>query len=282
MEALILGTPEYMSPEQADLTSLRTSTPVRTSTALGVILYELLVGALPFDPKALRQAGFLEHPADDPGGRAAEAQYSTERRSARGRQSIRREQADESIAPRLRRERLRGDLDWITMKALEKDRTRRYGSPQELAADLRRHLKSEAVLASPPSALYRMGKFVRRHRLGVTAVGLVLLALVSGIGGTTYGLMQAKREAATSEQALKFLVGLFKVSDPSEARGNSITAREILDKGADRIEQELADQPVVQARLMNTMGRVVPATRAVRPSSPSGGKRVGEAAGTSG
>jgi tetratricopeptide (TPR) repeat protein len=149
------------------------------------------------------------------------------------------------------------------MKTLEKDRTRRYGSPTELAADIERHLTSQPVFASPPSAVYRMGKFVRRHRVGVAAGAIVLLALVLGMVGTTVGMVRATRaevqatqEAETAKQVSDFLVGLFEVSDPQEARGDEITAREILEKGAEKIDTELQGQPLVQARLMGTMGEV--------------------------
>jgi tetratricopeptide (TPR) repeat protein len=108
-----------------------------------------------------------------------------------------------------------------------------------------------------------MGKFVRRHRVGVAAGAVVLLALIAGLAGATYGLVratraeaQARQEAATAEQVSEFLVGLFEVSDPSQARGNEITAREILDQGAERISRELQDQPLVRARLMTTMAQV--------------------------
>jgi tetratricopeptide (TPR) repeat protein len=165
---------------------------------------------------------------------------------------------------------LRGDLDWITMKALEKDRTRRYGSVSDLAADLRRHLSNLPVLASPPHTVYRLGRFMRRHRVGVASCA-TLVALLLAFATTM--TVQARRiaherdralaaerrslqEAELAQQVSTFLVDLFKVSDPSEARGNRITAREILDKGSARITRELKDQPAVQGRLMATMGRV--------------------------
>jgi non-specific serine/threonine protein kinase/serine/threonine-protein kinase len=164
-------------------------------------------------------------------------------------------------ASRLARQ-LRGDLDWITMKALEKDRRRRYGSVSDLAADLRRHLDDVPVLASPPSVKYRVGKFVRRHRSAVAAAGALILLLVvfAAVMAVQAGRIarardRASQEAATAKQVSEFLVGLFKVSDPSEARGTTLTAREILAKGAQQLDN-LRDQPVVQARLQATIGAV--------------------------
>jgi tetratricopeptide (TPR) repeat protein len=158
---------------------------------------------------------------------------------------------------------LRGDLDWIIMKALDKDRTRRYASALDLAADIERHLINEPVLASPPSTAYKIRKFVIRHKAGVIAASLVVVALILGITGTTVGLFRAikaervaREEAETANRVSHFLEELFAVSDPGKAKGDTITAREILDKGAEKIAVELKGQPLVQARLMVTMGRV--------------------------
>jgi len=248
---VLIGTPEYMSPEQAEMTGLDVDT--RTDVyALGVMLYELLTGALPFESKELRQAGYDEirrriREVDPP---RPSTRVSTLGEKATDAARNRRTE------PRQLAGRLRGDLDWIVMKALEKDRTRRYGSPSELAADLGRHLHHEPVLAGPPSAAYRAKKFVRRHRFGVAVATLAVLALM------TFGVamaVQAKtiaRERDRAERVSEFLVNLFKVSDPSEVRGNSITAREILDRGVEKIQKELADEPEIQARLMLTMGIV--------------------------
>jgi tetratricopeptide (TPR) repeat protein len=158
---------------------------------------------------------------------------------------------------------IRGDLDWITMKALEKDRTRRYGTPSDLAADIERYLHNQPIIARPPSTAYKTGKFVRRHRFGVgvasaVAILLVAFSVTTAVQAHRIALERdrANQEAEASRQVSDFLTGLFKVSDPNEARGNSITAREILDKGADKITRELQGQPLVQGKLMNTIGAV--------------------------
>jgi len=253
-----VGTPEYMSPEQAEMSGQNIDT--RTDIyALGAILYELLVGSLPFDPRELRQAGF---DAIRKKIREEDPPKPSTRLSTMGEASTLSAQNRRSEPPALIRQ-IRGDLDWITMKALEKDRTRRYGSPAEMAADIDRFLSHQPIVARPPSASYRARKFVRRHRIGVGAAGTLAIVLIAFSITTALQARRiarerdrANREAETSKQVSNFLVDLFRVSDPSEAKGNSVTAREILDKGADRVAGELKGQPVVQARLMETMGRV--------------------------
>jgi non-specific serine/threonine protein kinase/serine/threonine-protein kinase len=255
---VLIGTPEYMSPEQASMTEVGVDT--RTDVySLAVMLYELLVGALPFDPKGFRKGGFDEIRRRI---REDEPRKPSTRVSALGEESVavaRRRRTD----VRTMRKQLRGDLDWITMRGLEKERARRYPSPSELAADIRRHLKHEPVVASPPSKLYRAKKFVRRHRMGV-AMTMAVFLLVAGFGvresiqanQIARERDRASQEAETAQQISDFLLGLFQVSDPSESRGNSVTAREMLDRGAERIRAELVEQPLVQARLMSTMGVV--------------------------
>jgi eukaryotic-like serine/threonine-protein kinase len=252
----MIGTPEYMSPEQAEMTGLDVDT--RTDVySLGVVLYELLAGALPFDSKAMRQAGLVEIQRRI---REDEPPRPSTRVSSLGGKSA-------EVAERRRTEpmglvkRLRGDLDWITMKALEKDRTRRYGSPAELAADLRRHLRNEPVLAASPSTTYRVRKFVKRHRAGVFVAAALALLLLAGIAGTTAGMLRARAERDRAEQAREemqevvgFLVGLFKVSDPGESLGETITARQILDRGAERIASDLQARPLTRARMLETIG----------------------------
>jgi len=254
----LLGTPAYMSPEQADLDGKGVDT--RTDVyALGVLLYELLVGERPFTQQEFQNAGLqevLRKIREDEPPRPS-ARLTTMAASLDGIARAR------GCEPAAMRRRLRGDLDWITMKALEKDRTRRYESASDLAADIRRHLQDQPVQAGPPSTAYLLRKFVKRHRTGVAAGAVVAIAIVLGIAGTAVGLVRAVRaertatlEAATATQVSDFLVELFEVSDPDRSRGNTITAREILDSGAARVADELADQPQTQARLMSTIGKV--------------------------
>jgi eukaryotic-like serine/threonine-protein kinase len=260
----IIGTPEYMSPEQAEMTGLDIDT--RSDVyALGVILYQLLTGALPFESETLRAKGLdeirrtiREIDPPRPSTRVTTAPGGAEPRAV-----------PRPEAPKLALQ-LRGDLDWITMKALEKDRTRRYASASEFGADLRRYLEHQPVLAGPPSKVYRLRKFVRRNRIGVAAAAaglaaLVVFAVIMAVQADRIAkerdranreAERANREATTARQVTEFLVGLFAVSDPSEARGNTLTAREVLDKGAAQIQAELAQQPEVQAPLMETIGAV--------------------------
>jgi eukaryotic-like serine/threonine-protein kinase len=266
----MVGTPEYMSPEQAEMGNLDVDT--RTDVySLGVVLYELLVGALPFDPKELRASGYEAmrrriisqtpaKPSTRYGSLGAESGAIARRRS---------------VNPATLVKTCLGDLDWITMKALEKDRTRRYGSASELGADLKHHLANEPVSAGPPSAGYRARKFVRRHRVAVATATVIFLSILGGLTGVTYGLVRAVRaerkarfEAETTSEISQFMQGMFEINDPSEARGRTITAKEILDRAADRIRAEMADRPAQKARLLEAMGKVYRSLGLYQDSQP--------------
>jgi WD40 repeat protein len=196
---VLIGTPEYMSPEQADPGRLDVDTTTDVYS-LGVILYELLVGVLPFDGDTLRKAAYAELVRIIQDEEPARPSLRITTLGATAGDMAKRRDTD---VPSLRKQ-LRGDLDWIVLRALEKDRTRRYASASEFAADIERHLADEAVMASPPSAAYRVQKFVRRHRLGVAAAMFVVASLAAGLAVSTwlYFQVRAEREAANHQAYL--------------------------------------------------------------------------------
>ncbi len=247
----LIGTPEYMSPEQAEFTGLDVDTTTDIYS-LGVLLYELLVGALPFDSQQLRRAGFDEirriiREVDPP--------KPTTRLSSLGQRAKEIAHRRHTDVASLAKE-LGGDLDWITLKAMEKDRTRRYASSSEMAADIERHLRNEPVVACPPSSLYRTRKFVRRHRVGVSMAATAALVLIAFAVTTLVQSRHVARERDRAERVSAFLVSLFDASDPDMAKGEKLTARELLDKGVVRLGVELKDEPVTRAKLLHTIGRV--------------------------
>jgi serine/threonine protein kinase/tetratricopeptide (TPR) repeat protein len=339
-QGLLIGTPEYMSPEQAEMTSLDIDT--RTDIySLGVILYELLTGTLPFATATLRRAGYAEiqriirevepprpstrltalrrsdgfaavppvarpdhmqsprrafdpvpgldaahrpHAPQSAPVEASTVEIDATRRAEATRmlteaeppsvaEIASRRQTDARTLKRL----IRGDLDWIVMRCLEKDRTRRYETANGLALDITRHLNSEPVSAGPPTAAYRVRKFVRRNRGAVLAGSLVTLALVAGLAGTTWGIYRAEREAAgarlaeqreirareraeqerdKSAKIAEFMKSIFEGVGPSVALGrDTLLLRELLDAAARRIRDgELSGNPEAELDLRLSIG----------------------------
>jgi non-specific serine/threonine protein kinase/serine/threonine-protein kinase len=258
-----VGTPGYMSPEQADpnVQDIDTRTDVYS---LGAVLYVLLAGIQPFETRQGKQPldellrKLREEEPPRPSTKVgADRETSTATAEARG------------IEPQQLVSLLRGDLDGITMKALEKDRTRRYGAPSELATDIQRYLNHEPVEARPASAGYRLRKYARRHRVAVgVVVGLVtLLAIFSVLQTLQLRRITRERDRANRERdranregdranrITDFMAGMFKVSDPGEARGNTVTVREILDKASNDMGAGLAKDPQVQSQMMQVMAR---------------------------
>ncbi len=253
----LIGTPEYMSPEQADTS--RRDVDTRTDVySLGVILYELLVGRTPHDARSVRKAGLEEILRQI---RETELPAPSLRLSTLG------DDADAVAAGRAtdpgRLARLvRGELDWITMRALEKDRERRYGSSRELADDLERFLSGQPVQARAPSRLYLASKFVRRHRISVAVAGAALFALIAFAVLMAWQAEvvarerdRARLEAETSERVTDLLVDLFHSSDPFGEEGPDVTARTLLDRGTERAGSALAGEPPVLGRVLAAMGR---------------------------
>ncbi|HTZ58044.1 MAG TPA: tetratricopeptide repeat protein, partial [Acidobacteriaceae bacterium] len=243
-----IGTIGYMSPEQAG--SGGEDIDTRSDVySLGVVLYELLVGALPLDLKKLATDEALRRLRDQDAPRP-----STRLRLLAGDSTVAAQNRSADL-PTLTRQ-LKGDPDAIALKAVERDRQRRYASPSELAADIERYLRNEPVSAHVPSRAYRARKYIRRHRVGVGLASAVLLLLVGFAIAQTIELRAIRKERDRADRVTAFMTGMFKVSDPSAARGNDIRVREVLDKASTQIVNGLAKDPEDQARLMQVMAEV--------------------------
>ncbi|MGI8966065.1 MAG: tetratricopeptide repeat protein, partial [Limisphaerales bacterium] len=270
--AQFIGTPAYMSPEQAQMSGLDIDTRADIYS-LGVLLYELLTGNPPFDGTKLIAAGLDEMRRkirEDEPPRPSTCLSTMQAIDLTAVAKNRQEEVPKLI------HLIRGDLDWLVMKCLEKDRTRRYETASALATDLQRHLNNEPVMACPPSNLYRFQKLVRRNKLAFAAVAAITTALVLGVVVSSWQALRATRaeqaqiklrkeaeaekkkaqiEAAKSEQVARFLKDMLETVQPSVALGRDTTMlREILDKTAERVGKDLKDQPEVEAELRSILG----------------------------
>jgi len=256
-ESQLLGTPEYMSPEQADIGSEDIDT--RSDIySLGAMLYVLLTGVLPFDSDTLRTGG-IEHIRQVI--RETDPKTPSTRLTKLG-------EGAKKVAERRRTEvaalarRLHKELEWIPLKAMRKERSQRYRSASELADDIDNYLKGEPLLAGPPGTSYKLKKFVRRNRVLVGGIAAVLAVLIVGIVvstifavGQARARSEAERQAKITQAVSDFLrTDLLASVDPTKAKGRELTVRSFLDTASQNLNGKFQNEPLIEASIRDTLG----------------------------
>ena len=290
MQGMLIGTPEYMSPEQAD--PGRVDIDTRTDIySLGVLLYELITGTLPFSSNTLRSKGLAEiqrivreETPPRPSRRLTEIRQTqaVERERQSGTEAHAQQRLNEiaqkrGMDARELRRRVSGELDWIVMKCLEKERGRRYESASDIAAEIRRFMRNEPVQAGPPGAGYRVAKFVRRHRSPVLAALVTVVALVAGFVLALVGLQRAtaarrdadaqrdvaRQKAEDAQSAARraeainaFLQDILASADPRVSAQKDLTVRAAVERALAQVDAgELKEEPLIEAAVRLTIAR---------------------------